>query len=259
MEKISLDLTTRQISRLRNGHAITVKPEMVGKGMDVMMSPTKIKRIHSAGSRSKGCRCAMSPEELEASGGKLTFKKFKEGLKKGWKGYQKYAKPIVSPIVRAGLKLAIKEGVPAAAAALGQPELAVLAPAIEEAAMKIGDVTKAYGVKKPRKRASVKKSKVMMTGAAVLPASHPLVSVGNLQYGQDLIKGNGVMKRHARFNSNLADPELPASKPLIEIGNPQYGNVLLKGGSITTMGYGMKKKGKGGYIYAPRGGLLASP
>jgi hypothetical protein len=261
--EVLLDLTPVQKRKLANGKTIQLKPEMIGKGTKVMLGSPKAKRILSAHKRNRGCRMGMTDDELEMSGGKISWKGIKRALSKGWKGYKKYVKPIVSPIIREGLKMAIKTGGPALAAAVGQPELAALTPAVEKAVMKIGDVSGAYSVgklKKGMKRVPRRPphSGRMMTAGAVLPASHPLIDVGNLQYGSDMIKGSGVSKRRARFNTAMTDPQLPASSPLIDIGNPQYGLDLIRGKGAS-VGGAMKKGKIGGYIYPPKGGLLSSP
>jgi hypothetical protein len=140
-----------------------------------------------------------------------------------------------------------------------------LTPAVEKAVMKIGDVTGAYSVgklKKGMKRVPRKKAthSPMMMGSAVLPASSPLIDVGNLQYGSDMIKGAGVSKRRARFNTAMTDPQLPASFPLIDVGNPQYGMDLIKGNSVKTTGGLLTRKGGlltrgGGSMTMRTGGL----
>lgn len=252
MEDISLNLTERHMGRLRNGHTITIKPEMVGAGMKVKMDAVKAKKIMSATRRQKGARLALTPEECDMTGGKLSWKGFKRGVKKGWEGYKKYAKPIVSPLVKGAIKLAAKEA-PKLAAMAGAPELApvaaALAPALEEAGLAIGKVTGAYAVRRPRKgmkKVSGKGVRMTSGGAAILrrkstcgrelPASSPLIDVGNLQYGQDLIKGRGLTTKLARFNTAIADPSLPASNPLIDVGNLQYGQDLIpsdrRGGNL---------------------------
>lgn len=260
MESLLLDLGVRQVGRLRNGHVVTIKPSMVGKGMEVKMDKMKAKKIMSAVRRQKGARLGLTEEECTASG--LTWKAVKRGLKKVWDGYQKYAKPIVSPLAKSAIKLAAKEA-PKLVSMAGAPELAplatIMAPALEEAGLAIGKVTGAYSVKKPRKgmkKVGMKKMKgkgVRLTdGGAVLrqqttcdkqlPATSPLVDVGNLQLGTDFIKGHGMTKRYARFNTALADPSLPASNPLVDVGNLQYGTDFIKGGLLYLK--------KGGLLYA---------
>ena len=257
MEDIELNLTERHMGRLRNGHAITVKPSMIGSGMKVKLHPDKVHRLKKAMGKTKGVRLAMTEDECKMTGGKLTWRQVKKGLKAFSKGYKKYAKPIVSPIVKAGIKLAAKEA-PKLVAMAGAPELApaaaALGPALEEAGLAIGKVTGAYSVKKPRKTMKkVKTQKIHMSRGSPLPASHPLVDVGNVAYGTDFIKGMGMKSTTHKFNTNLADPALPASDPIVDVGSVQYGSAFLKG-----VGYGVMVGN--GFLRAPRrGGLLRSP
>jgi len=231
---------------------------MVGAGMEVKMAPHKAKKLMAAAKKQKGARFSMTKEECDMTGGKLTWKGVKSGLKKFAKGYKKYARPIIRPLVRAGIKVAEKAA-PAIASSLGVPEAAPFAPIAAEALREIGTETGAYGVKKPRRKMvkKVKKVKkggsVKTTGGAILrktcskelPASSPLIDVGNLQMGSDFIKGTGITKRVARFNSTMTDPALPASNPLVDIGNLQYGQDFIKGGLL--------------YASPKKGGLMRSP
>lgn len=246
------------MGRLRNGHTITIKPDMVGAGMKVKMDAAKAKKIMSAARRHKGARLALTQEECDMTGGKLTWKGFKRGLKKGWEGYKKYGKPIVSPLIQGAIKLAAKEA-PKLAALAGVPELApvvgALAPALEKSGLAIGKVTGAYSVRRPRKgmkKVSGKGMRLTSGGAVMrkktscgreLPASSPLIDVGNLQQGSDFIKGRGLTTKLARFNTAIADPSLPASSPLIDVGNLQQGSDFIKGGRLYLK--------QGGTLYMP--------
>lgn len=214
MEDIALDLSSKQMSRLRNGHTIQVKPGMVGSGMPMKLHPAKVRKLHSAARRQKGCRLDMTPEEFAASG--MSWKGFKRGvakaakttgkaIKAGYKGYKEYLYPTLAPVVRKGLQSGARALGTAAAAVTGQPGLAAIGEIIADKTIPyIGDKTGAFGAKGGRLTLD-KAAMRAMTGMGArgkkkfntnmvdtgLPADRPLVDIGNLQYGQDFIRGVG--------------------------------------------------------------------
>lgn len=265
MESVKLDLTARQISKLRNGHPVQLKPSQVGCGMEVKLHASKAKKLHSAARRSKGCRVSMTQEECDMSGGKLSWKGFKRGLKKGWDVYQKDIKPIVSPLIRKGLKAAVEKGLPALAAAVGQPELAAAVPALSKGVDAVGNATKAFGVKSDLKKISnfYKKNVKKHTSPLIkkglekgvrkgLPALAKLTKSKALEeaamdVAETAVKhgipafmkqtGLGVRRTShgkQRYLASMADSATPAANPLIDIGSPYYGQDFIRG-----MGYGI--------------------
>lgn len=261
MESIQLDLKPHHIRKLRKGENITIKPGMVGSGMDVKMASHKIRKIHSAMKKGKGVRCCMTGEECEATGGKLSWKAFKRGLKKGWEGYKKYVKPIAGPLIRKGLKMAVEKGAQALTtiAPEAAPAIAALTPAVQSGVEKLGDVTGAYGIHKKRKTTTTKgkgmKKKTttrscsgrginLTRGGALSMAGtpqNPLAPIGDLQHGAFMIKGEGVKSRK-RYNTNNISPSLPATHPLATLSSPMYGNEFIRG-----VGYGVML-GAGTYL-----------
>lgn len=252
METVVLDLLPGHCRRLADGKVVHLQSSMIGKGMEVKVSKPTASRIRRASRLGTGVRLSMSPEEIEASGGKLTWKGFKKGLKTGWNVYKKYVKPVLGPLIRAGIKAAAKAA-PAAAASVGAPELAPLAPIAEEAVLNIGTETGAFGRKKTTKK-SMKggaKKKTMMkkhmstATPSVIPARKPLIDVGSVEYGRDLIRGSGLSLGGGLYLGGAsmgANPSswthagpapfistsAPAMNPLIQLGDLQHGSMIIK-------------------------------
>jgi hypothetical protein len=146
--EIKLNLSQPQWRKIHKDKTVLIKPESIGCGMKVHLPQDKIKKLQNAKKKNKGIKLSLSAEEKLLAG-----EGFKDVLKKGWKGYQKIVKPVVGPLIRKGLKAVVKAALPAAAVALGQPELAPAASALansvgDQAVDKLGDVTGAYGLKK---------------------------------------------------------------------------------------------------------------
>jgi len=180
MEEVEIDLSPAQIRKLKKGQTIQLKPAMIGKGMKVPMKAHKAKRIHSAARRSKGVRLSMDEDEIEA--GRITWGDLKRGLKKAWRGYKKYVKPVAAPIIKKGLQIGVEKGSQALAAYTGQPEIAILGKiAAEKGVPALGRVTGAYGMK----RAVVPNTSMVSN---FLPAANPLLQYGDLYYGSDLMQ-----------------------------------------------------------------------
>lgn len=168
LQKVKVALTPRNVSRLRNGHVVQLKPDQFGAGAaythTIHLNKPFVKKLTQAKSANKGIKLQMTEHEISASG--LKLKDIGNALKKGFEIYKKEIKPTVAPLIRKGLTAAVKTALPAAAIALGQPELAAPAAAFadkyaEQGINKIGDLTGAYGVGK-----SVRKG-------GRLPAPHP--------------------------------------------------------------------------------------
>jgi hypothetical protein len=245
MESVLLDILPGHCRNLADGMVVHLKPSMIGSGMEVKLCKKTASRLRRAMKQGKGARLAMSPEEIEASGGRLTWRSFRRGLKRGWSFYKKYVRPVAGPIIEAGIKTAAKAA-PAAAVALGQPELAALAPIAEEALLKIAKKTGATG-RKMKGGAMKKKSAVKKR--AVMPAMTPAIDIGSLESGRDLIHGSGLTLGDGFSGGGLTlggsmgstprswgsagpapfvDYQNPAMKPLIQIGNLQHGSYLIK-------------------------------
>lgn len=64
--KISFDASPRQISKLRNGHAVRIKK---GTGFNLVVHPENYNIVSKAFSKDKGVQLKLTPEELETNAG----------------------------------------------------------------------------------------------------------------------------------------------------------------------------------------------
>ena len=64
MHLISFDASPRQLSKLRNGHAVRIKK---GKGFNLVVNPSNYKLVSRAFTKNKGLELKLSPEELEVN------------------------------------------------------------------------------------------------------------------------------------------------------------------------------------------------
>jgi len=94
-----LALTEAMYKKLRNGHVVQAKPEHLQIG-DKCFHVTKKQhtRIERAKRLAKGLRLRLDPQEIEASGGKLTFKKVGKALMHGLRAVNRTGalKPLIS-------------------------------------------------------------------------------------------------------------------------------------------------------------------
>tara|TARA_R110000868_G_scaffold128196_1_gene336157 strand:+ start:1110 stop:1730 length:621 start_codon:yes stop_codon:yes gene_type:complete len=196
MKEVSLDLLPGHCRRLADGNSVTVKHGMIGKGIKVNVHPTTHSKIMRAQRLGKGVRITLTPEEVEMSeGGKLSWKGFKRDFKKGWDFYKSKIKPIIGPLIKKGLQMAVEKGLPKLAARAGLPELMEFQPELEAAVEKGSEVSGAYGLRYAKGGAARSRRMRQRYHTSVtdprLPASRPLVDVGNLQYGAEFIRGLG--------------------------------------------------------------------
>ena len=64
MEKVEVGVSPKQLSKIRNGHIVRVKKPMEGKGVCLVVDPSKYQLITRAFSRGKGVEVSLSPEEI---------------------------------------------------------------------------------------------------------------------------------------------------------------------------------------------------
>lgn len=136
---VEIGASPKQLSKLRNGHRVRVKPAMEGKGVCVVVNPENYDLITRTFSRNKGLEISLSPEEIlanqnastEMEGKGIFGKKFDRGLRKliGKKAQRELygtAREFL-PLAQAGLTA----GLTTAGTALGaiQPELIPFIPA----------------------------------------------------------------------------------------------------------------------------------
>jgi hypothetical protein len=139
MSIVEISASPKQLSKLRNGHRVRVRPAMEGKGVCVVVDPSNYDLITRTFSRNKGLEISLSPQEIvanqDASGemeGKGIFgKKFDRFVgktlgKKAQRQLYATARDYL-PLAQAGLTA----GIGAAGTALGafQPELIPFIPA----------------------------------------------------------------------------------------------------------------------------------
>jgi hypothetical protein len=67
MDSVRIDASPKQLSKLRNGHKVRVKPAMEGKGVCMVVRPETYNTITRAFGRGKGVELALSPEEILAN------------------------------------------------------------------------------------------------------------------------------------------------------------------------------------------------
>ena len=143
MEQVRVQISPKQMSKLRNGHKVRIKkPSMEGSGINLIVSPENFSLVNKAFTRNKGSEIILSPQEILANreqapmmeGEGIFGKKFDKGVesalgKTGKKVAYKYAKNVLNPLAKG----AITAGLTAGATSLGavQPELIpFLAPAV---------------------------------------------------------------------------------------------------------------------------------
>jgi len=64
---VRMKVSPKQISRLRNGHKVRVKPAMEGEGVCVIVNPANYDILSRTFSRNKGMELTLSPQELVAN------------------------------------------------------------------------------------------------------------------------------------------------------------------------------------------------
>jgi hypothetical protein len=62
---LKISASPKQISKLRNGHKVRVKPAMEGKGVCVSVDPLKYNIISKTFSKGRGAELQLSPQELQ--------------------------------------------------------------------------------------------------------------------------------------------------------------------------------------------------
>lgn len=65
--KVMLGISPKQISKLRNGHRVRVRPPMEGEGVCVIVKPETYDLVSRTFGRGRGLEMSLSPEELQAN------------------------------------------------------------------------------------------------------------------------------------------------------------------------------------------------
>lgn len=144
MEKVRFSASKKQVSRLRNGHKVRIKPAIEGKGCySCYISPGKFSNVSRQIGRGKGVELVLSPEEIlanqQARGGmegEGIFDDIVKGAKKvgkaGLKALSSGADTLIDTAVGYAPEL-LSGALSAGAMALGQPELVPGAIAVGQA------------------------------------------------------------------------------------------------------------------------------
>ena len=185
---VKFGASPKQISRLRNGHRVRIKPRMSGKGYCMIVNPSHYSTISRSFGRGKGVELALSPEEIlqnqQSRGdagmeGEGIFDDIGKAVSKGAKAVGKVIVPIGKEAGRAGLK-ALSQGadtlidtavdyapellsgaLSAGAMAIGQPELV-------PGAMAVGNIAGKQLGKLAGKEAKKQKDKLVAKGDKAL-------------------------------------------------------------------------------------------
>jgi len=67
MERIHIRASGKQLSKLRNGHKVRVRPAMQGEGIGVIVSPETYNQLTNTFRKGKGAELALSPPEIMAN------------------------------------------------------------------------------------------------------------------------------------------------------------------------------------------------
>lgn len=132
MQSIKVKMSPKQISKIRNGHKVRVRPDMEGEGVCLIIKPETYDIVTRTFSRNKGLDISLDPEEImvnkenagQMQGQGIFGKKFDRGLKKL---IGKKAVKTIYGIAREALPLA-KQAIQEGGVALAEyaPELAPL-------------------------------------------------------------------------------------------------------------------------------------
>ena len=67
MSLVHIDASPKQLSKLRNGHKIRIKPPMKGEGFNLMVDPSRYNSISKCFQKGKGMTIQLTPEEILAN------------------------------------------------------------------------------------------------------------------------------------------------------------------------------------------------
>lgn len=67
MRVMSIDASPKQLSRLRNGHRVRVKPSLSGSGFNLLVEPSKFDSMSRSFSKGSAHQIQLSPDELMAN------------------------------------------------------------------------------------------------------------------------------------------------------------------------------------------------
>ncbi len=145
MERIKIQISPKQMSKLRNGHKVRIKkPAIAGSGINLLVSPENFSLVNKAFTRNKGSEIILSPQEILANreqapsmeGQGIFGKKFDVkaeqilGRRKKKDLYQ-YARDVLNPLAKATITAGLAAGATSLSAANPAlvPYLATAVPA----------------------------------------------------------------------------------------------------------------------------------
>jgi hypothetical protein len=154
MDSVSISASPKQLSKLRNGHKVRVKPAMEGHGICMIVRPDTYDVVSRAFGRGKGVEISLSPEEILANqqasgsmaGNGIFGKKFDRFLEK--RGIKKAVYKF-GDVLKGGVKQGIDyartqapelgaKALRGLAEAVGRPELGTYAEAVGRAGADYG-------------------------------------------------------------------------------------------------------------------------
>ncbi len=206
MKVIRFDASKKQLSRLRNGHRVRIKPAISGKGLCMIVDAGNYNIATRSFGRGKGVELALSPEEILANSqarGQMEGDGIFDDIKKGAKAVGKVVLPLAKEAGRAGLKelskgadQLIDAGVDyapellsgalsAGAMALGQPELV-------PGAMAVGNIAGKQLGKLAGKEAKKQKDKLVAKGDKALAPKKRAGNRGSVSANQRSRMGNST-------------------------------------------------------------------
>jgi hypothetical protein len=128
MKSIKIDASPKQLSKLRNGHKVRIRSPIEGKGVNLIVDPSKFDLMTRAFTKNVAVQMSLSPDELKANrdavmsgeiegegifkGGKITAKEVFKDIAKAEKAVRK--NPTARKIVRKVLPLLVEQGTKAA-------------------------------------------------------------------------------------------------------------------------------------------------
>lgn len=167
----------KQVSRLRNGHKVRIKPAMKGEGVCLMVSPSKYSVITKSFGRGKGVEISLDPDEIlqnqqATMEGRGIFDKIGGAFKKAGKAIGGVAKKVGSVAKKVGTTIA-----------------PVVAPIAEKVANVVIDKAVKYA---PELASSALVGLAVATGQ---PELVPLASVVGKELGKEAGKAGGKMAK----------------------------------------------------------------
>lgn len=105
---ISIDVSPKQLSKLRNGHPVRIKQ---GTGFNVVVHPGTYNLVNKAFSKSKGVQVKLSPEELQMNRS-LSPEQHAAMREQGMTGQGIFSKGLLKDMAKKALKEVVKTQAP---------------------------------------------------------------------------------------------------------------------------------------------------